>query len=82
MIRSGILRGARVTPPLDLLVWTAELGSFVTGATDLIQQNYSPPSKQIWLSGRATDLAKTSLAALGWKVEEGADNRLIPDIPY
>ena len=71
-----------IVAPLDLLVWTAELGSFVTDATDLIRLNYGNPSKQIWLGGRATDLAKTSLTALGWKVEEGADTRLIPDISY
>ena len=78
-VRDG---GLLVVVPLDLLVWTAELGSFVTGATDLIQQNYSPSSKQIWLSGQATDLAKKSLVALGWTVEEGAETRLIPEFSY
>jgi len=78
-VRGG---GLLIVAPVDLLVWTDDLGSFVTDATDFIQRIYGPTSKQIWLGGRATDLAKTSLAALGWKVEEDADKRLIPDISY
>lgn len=78
-VRDG---GLLIVAPVDLLVWTDKFASFATDATDLIRRNYGPPSMQIWLGGRATDLARTSLTALGWKVEEGADTRLIPEISY
>lgn len=51
--------------PADTLAWTAALAAFAR------REDLAAPSRAFWISGRATQRARTELEALGWIVHEG-----------
>lgn len=56
---------------LDHLAWTEDIDRIAHQYTDLVA-SHPDCSAEIWLTGTASDLAKTELAALGWQVHEQA----------
>jgi hypothetical protein len=57
--------------PSDNLYWTESFSSALTKFTDRNKTNIqSSQSKELWLSGSATDRARKELASRGWTVQE------------
>lgn len=51
--------------PADTLAWTPALAAFAK------REELAAPQRAFWISGRATQRARTELEALGWAVHEG-----------
>jgi len=58
--------------PLDYLVWTPAMAQIVEHATGLVGGG----SREVWMTGSASELARSALTSRGWKVQENA--KLIP----
>lgn len=57
--------------PADKLYWTQSFATALTKFIDRHKTNLqSSQSKELWLSGSATDLARKELASRGWTVHE------------
>ncbi len=57
--------------PADQLYWTQSFATALTKFTDRHKTNLqSSQSKELWLSGTATDRARKELASRGWTVQE------------
>lgn len=57
--------------PADKLYWTQSFATGLTKFTDRHKTNLqNSKSKELWLSGSATDLARKELASRGWTVQE------------
>jgi hypothetical protein len=51
--------------PADTLAWTPSLAAVAK------RDELAAPQRAFWISGRATQRARTELEALGWAVHEG-----------
>jgi hypothetical protein len=57
--------------PADKLYWSESFATALTKFTDRHKTNLqSSQSKELWLSGSATDRAQKELASRGWRVQE------------
>jgi hypothetical protein len=57
--------------PADELYWTQSFATALTKFTDRHKTNLQiSKSKELWLSGSATDIARKELASRGWTVQE------------
>ncbi|MEZ5873542.1 MAG: hypothetical protein R3D30_01510 [Hyphomicrobiales bacterium] len=64
MVQTG--RGTVSILPVDYLYWSAPIESLATGA----------PGGAMWITGRASKLATSQLAARGWKLTPNVGDRL------
>jgi len=60
---------------LDHLVWTEDIDRIARLYTEYLSA-HPECTAEIWLTGTASDLAKTELAAIGWHVHEKAGDAL------
>ncbi|MFB3090650.1 MAG: hypothetical protein ACE1ZG_04790, partial [Gammaproteobacteria bacterium] len=62
--------------PLDHLLWTKGISAIIRIATQNVALMKGVNERHLLLSGTASDLARKSLAKMGWKVQENADAKL------
>jgi len=62
--------------PLDHLLWTKGIAAVIRIATQNVAMMKGVNERHLLLSGTASDLARESLAKMGWKVQENADAKL------
>ena len=65
--------------PLDYLLWTKNMASLISVVNQRITLMEDIKEKQLWVSGTVSDVAKTSLDKMGWKVFQKAGPKLLPD---
>jgi hypothetical protein len=64
--------------PIDHLVWTQEMAAQVEGETSKnVKQSAEKRNKVLVFTGTVSKLARTKLAARGWKIEENAAAKLL-----
>jgi hypothetical protein len=55
--------------PIDILSWTGGTSQALTASSNDLRRG--PPGRaELWITGRATTLAKQKLSGLGWTVKE------------
>jgi hypothetical protein len=64
------------TVPLDHLLWTKGISGVIRTATQNVAMMEGVNERHLLISGTASDLARESLAKMGWKVQENADAML------
>jgi hypothetical protein len=62
--------------PIDYLLWTESASVAVTDFTDEVQKIPGVKNREIWVSGRISDLAQTGMKALGWSTFDQSKTRL------
>jgi len=62
--------------PLDHLLWTQEIATYVTSVNQRVASQATPPRKMLWFSGTASPLALKNLSAAGWQVEQKVADKL------
>ncbi len=62
--------------PLDHLLWTKGISAVIRVATQNVAMMKGVNERHLLISGTASDLARESLAKMGWKVQENADAKL------
>ena len=62
--------------PLDHLAWTELLRHKEMAASESIRDDLGIKGKELWIQGTVGSVAKSSLEANGWRVEENVGKRL------
>ena len=61
--------------PLDYLVWTEPMATFITAANTVID-DAGAKEKQLWVTGALSAEARKALESRGWQVHEHSEARL------
>jgi hypothetical protein len=62
-----------INAPLDHLLWTAEMASFIEQAQQRLGALQGVTSRELWVAGTLSPLARSNLEATGWKIQERAN---------
>jgi hypothetical protein len=62
--------------PVDYLLWTQGFAAAVSGITNEVSLMKGVKSRELWVSGALSPMAKESLGKMGWKVSEKAESLL------
>jgi len=65
--------------PLDYLLWTKNMASLVSVLNQKVTLMAGIKEKHLWVAGTVSDVAKSSLDKMGWKVFQKAGPKLLPD---
>jgi len=65
--------------PLDYLLWTKNMASLVSVLNQKVTLMEGIKEKHLWVAGTVSDVAKSSLDKMGWKVFQKAGPKLLPD---
>ncbi|MDR3554528.1 MAG: hypothetical protein P4L55_07225, partial [Syntrophobacteraceae bacterium] len=62
--------------PLDYILWTSNFARKAQAVSLAIKQIHGVSSKELWVTGKLSPIARKALEAKGWKVEERAREKL------
>ena len=62
--------------PLDYLVWTEPMATFITAANKVIDEA-GAQEKQLWVTGSLSAVARKEMESRGWQVHEHSEARLL-----
>lgn len=65
--------------PLDYLLWTKNMASLISVVNQRVTLMEGIKEKHLWVSGTVSEIAKSSLDKMGWKVFQKAGPKLVPD---
>jgi len=63
--------------PADHLAWTKSLAQVANYANRNAAAVRNTTDKELWLAGTASDITKTELRRLGWKIVERTESKIL-----